>query len=189
MWAFLYAKAVTTQAKEATGALAEGAVIYGNCASCHGAGGGGVSGLGYQFSGGEVLKTFPHIEDQLRFVYWGTAEYELAGVTIPGDPNREGGAHVAGERGVMPAQGSEAGGALADFELLGVVCHERYTLAGASDMPEFDDEFEKWCSETAPLYDAVESGASLLTLETVDDTIIPIGPAPAPAGGQPQQGG
>ena len=75
VWAFMYARAVTTQAEEATGPLAEGEIVYGNCASCHGAAGQGVSGLGYQFSDGEVLKTYPNIEDQLRFVYWGSDNY------------------------------------------------------------------------------------------------------------------
>ncbi len=196
VWAFMYTRAVTTQAEEATGPLAEGAVVYGNCASCHGAGGQGVAGLGYQFSEGEVLKTYPSIEDQIRFVYWGTAEYALADVQIPGDPDREGGAHVTGAQGVMPAQGSEAGGALDDLEVLAVVCHERYTLGGASDMPEYDGEFEQWCAEESPLYSALEGGETLAALVEVDDTIIPIGDGPAPAtpradsanAGQPEQG-
>ena len=40
----------------------------------------GEGGVGRPFAEGEVLKTFPHIEDQLRFVYFGTAEYNIAGV-------------------------------------------------------------------------------------------------------------
>jgi mono/diheme cytochrome c family protein len=188
VWAFMYARAVTTQAEEATGPLAEGDLIYGNCASCHGGAGQGVSGLGYQFSDGEVITTFPNIEDQLRFVYWGTSAYELAEVDIPGDPDREGGPHVTGERGVMPAQGAEAGGALTDYELLGVVCHERYTLGGALEMEDYADEYEKWCSEDSELYTALEDGESLLTLEAVDDSIIPIGPGPAPGSPRAEQG-
>ena len=31
--------------------------------------------MGYPLANGEVLATFPHIEDQLRFVYYGTANY------------------------------------------------------------------------------------------------------------------
>ena len=180
VWAFMYARAVTTQAEEAAGPLAEGELIYGNCASCHGGAGQGVSGLGYAFSDGEIVKSFPNIEDQIRFVYWGTAAYQLEGIDIPGDPDREGGPHVTGAQGVMPAQGADAGGALTDYELLGVVCHERYTLGGALELDGYEDEFEKWCSEESPLYAAVEGGESLLVLEAVDDSIIPIGqPAPA----------
>ena len=80
----------------------------------------GQGGVGYAFTGGEVVRTYPNIEDQLRFVYWGSAEYALAGVDISGDPNREGGPHITGAQGVMPAQGAEAGGALTDYEILGV---------------------------------------------------------------------
>jgi len=194
VWAFMYARAVTTQAEEATGPLAEGAVVYGNCASCHGPAGGG--GIGYAFTEGEVIKTFPNIEDQIRFVYWGSAEYALAGVDVPGDPDREGGPHVTGALDVMPAQGAEAGGALEDFKILAVVCHERYSLGGAADMEEYDAEFEQWCSEESPLYSALEGGETLAALAEVDDTIIPIGDGPAPAApaadsanaGQPEQG-
>lgn len=182
VWAFMYARAVTTQAEEATGPLAEGELIYGNCASCHG--GAGQGGVGYAFTDGEVVQTFPNIEDQLRFVYWGTANYALAGIEVYGNPDREGGAHITGALpGGMPAQGADAGGALTDYEILGVVCHERYSLGGASEIADFDAEFEKWCSEESELYDAVEGGESLLTLETVDDSIIPIGqPAPGTSG-------
>jgi hypothetical protein len=179
VWAFMYARAVTTQAEEAAGPLGEGELIYGNCASCHGGAGGG--GVGYAFTEGEVISTFPNIEDQLRYVYFGTAEYQLADIAVYGDPEREGGARETGALGVMPAQGSEAGGALTDYEILGVVCHERYVLGGAAEMEEYEGEFETWCSEESELYEALEGGESLLALEEVDDTIIPIGPAPAPA--------
>lgn len=185
VWAFMYARAVTSQPVEAAGPLAAGEVIYGNCASCHGNDGQGVSG--YAFSGGEIIKTFPNIEDQIRFVYWGTDEYALAGVDVPGDPNREGGAHETGALGKMPAQGAEAGGALTDYELLGVVCHERYVLGGA----DHDEEFEHWCSEESALFEALEHGESILTIEEFDDTIIPIGsPVPGTSGGegQPEEG-
>ena len=113
-------------------------------------------------------------------------EVALAGVDIPGDPNREGGPHVTGAQGVMPAQGADAGGALTDYEILGVVCHERYTLGGAGDIEGFEEEFEQWCSEESPLYEALESGeTTLLTIGEMDDTIIPIGPpAPGQSGGE-----
>jgi hypothetical protein len=181
LWAFMYAKAVTTQERETTGPLAEGAVVYGNCASCHGGAGQGVAGLGYPFVDGEVLKTFPNIEDQIRFVYWGSADYQLAGVEIYGDPNREGGPHITGARGPMPAHGPDAAGALTDAELLGVVCHERFVLGGAENDAAYDAEFDKWCSPDSELFAAVAGGESLLTLDQVDDTVIPIG---EPAAGQ-----
>ena len=185
IWVFMYVRALTAPPEVLAGPLGIGAGEYGSCASCHGADGGG--GTGRQFSGGEVLLTFPNIEDQLRFVYYGTEQYNLAGVQIYGDPNREGGAHPTGSLGAMPAQGSEAGGSLTDAEILGVVCHERYTLGGADpDSEEYVEEFETWCSEESPLFTALEEGSVLATLhedEIVDADgdaieITPIGEAP-----------
>ncbi|MDJ0768530.1 MAG: hypothetical protein QNJ12_07030 [Ilumatobacter sp.] len=179
MWAILYARAVTEQPEEAAGPLGIGAEEYGGCASCHGGAGGG--GVGYAFTGGEVLLTFPNIEDMLRYVYFGTGEYNLAGVDSYGDPDREGGARVTGERGVMPQQGESVGGGLTDYEILAVVCHERYALGGADPDGEWAEEFEQWCSEESELFIALENGEqSLATLHEMDESIIPIGDAPAP---------
>ena len=80
-------------------------------------------------------------------------------------------------------------------EILAVVCHERYTLGGAD--PTSDDyveEFENWCSEEAPAFLALESGATLEGLAELGLTdaegeeipIIDIGDAPvagSPPGG------
>jgi mono/diheme cytochrome c family protein len=179
VWAFMYARAVTTQAVEAAGPLAAGEAVYGGCAGCHGADG-GPGNLGYPFAGGEVLKTFPHIEDQLRYVYYGTDQYNLAGVEIYGDPNRDGGPHIAGARGPMPNQGAATGGALTDYELLGVVCHERYTLGGADAGGDYAEEYETWCSEESEIFADLEGGGDIRTLEERFPDIIPIGMAPVP---------
>lgn len=180
LWAFMYARAVTQAAEEASGPLAIGEDEYGGCATCHGGDGGGVAGLGYQFTDGEVLLTFPNIEDQLRYVYYGTGEYNLAGVQSYGDPDRPGGARITGERGVMPQQGASVGGSLTDYEILGVVCHERYTLGGAD--PEGDDwshEYETWCSDESEIFHDLEAGGHLSDLHTRFDDVLPIGDAPA----------
>ena len=177
VWAFLYARAVTQAPVEAAGPLGLGGEVYGGCASCHGGGGGG--GVGYAFTGGEVLKTFPHIEDQLRFVYFGTANYNIAGVEIYGNPEREGGAHVAGEKGPMPAQGETGGGSLTDYEILAVVCHERYALGGADPDGAYTAEFAAWCSEESEIFVDLEAGGKLATLHERFDGILPIGDAPA----------
>src|SRR4029079_9286023 len=95
--AVMYARAVSTHTHEAAGPLAVGSETYSVCASCHG--GSGEGGVGYPFNGGEVLKTFPHIEDQIRFVYYGSDQYAAAGVDIYGNPDREGGPHVVHGRG------------------------------------------------------------------------------------------
>jgi hypothetical protein len=177
IWAFMYARAVTTQVVEAAGPLGVGETTYSGCASCHASDGSG--GVGYPFTNGEVLKTFPHIEDQLRYVYYGTEQYNAAGVEIYGDPNREGGPHITGARNVMPNQGSQAGGGLTDAELLAVVCHERYTLGGADQTGDYLDEYEQWCAETSEIFADLEGGGDIRTLEERFDAIIPIGMAPA----------
>jgi hypothetical protein len=178
LWAFMYARAVTATPEEVTGPLGVGAEVYGNCVSCHGAGGGG--GTGYAFTGGSVIETFPHIEDQLRFVYFGTGEYNLAGVTGYGNPDREGGARVTGEQGVMPGWGEAAGGSLHDEEILAAVCHERFTLGGADPAGDQADEFEEWCSEESPIFSDLAAGGTLVDLDQRFEGIIPIGDAPAP---------
>lgn len=179
VWAFLYVRAVTTQAVEAAGPLAVGEETYSVCASCHG--GGGEGGVGYAFTEGEVLKTFPHIEDQLRFVYYGTEMYNAADVEIYGNPEREGGPHLTGGLGNMPAQG----GSLTDAEILGVVCHERFALGGADPTGDQLEEYEQWCSEESEIFADLEAGGDIRSLADRVEGILPIGDAPAagsPAG-------
>ena len=91
------------------------------CAGCHGAGGGG--GTGYQLSDGEVIKTFPSPIDMMVHVARGSS---AIGGEQYGNPDREGGARVAGDRGNMPAQI----GALTQLELELVIFHERTALGG-----------------------------------------------------------
>jgi mono/diheme cytochrome c family protein len=161
IWGLLYIWSLTPTEAEVEGPLAVGAEVYGSCSSCHGASGGG--GIGYAFTNGEVLKTFPTLQEQVAFVYTGNAPY-LGGTY--GDPNREGGARVAGTRGAMPQWGTEAGGELTDTELIAVVCHERYDLAGADQTSQ---EFLDWCAPDAPNYTAIETGESTLA----DFDIVP----------------
>ncbi len=156
VWALMYVRALEPQKAEATGPLGDGAVAYAtNCSGCHGAGGEG-AGSAYGFVNGSVMKTFPHIEDQLRWVVLGTKKYQEAGITVYGDPNREGGAHVTGASGgQMPGWK----GNITDAEILASVCHERYDLAGASqDSPEY----ELWCSPESEIYLALEDGSATL---------------------------
>ena len=39
-----------------------------------------------------MLSTFPHIADQLRYVYYGTEGYNAEGIDVYGNPDRESGA-------------------------------------------------------------------------------------------------
>ena len=151
-----------------------------------GAGAGGGGGVGYPFSGGSVLQTFPKIEDQIRYVYYGTEGYNAASVDIYGNPDREGGAHATGNRGVMPA----FGGQLTQYEIVAVICHERYDLGGADPTSEeWADEYETWCSEESPVFAELEAGTYDFTSPDVPAMadIAPIGPvaiagSPASAG-------
>jgi mono/diheme cytochrome c family protein len=185
VWAFMYVRAVTEPPEVVEGPLGIGAEIYNSCASCHGAGGGG--GVGYAFSGGNVLQTFPRIEDQLRYVHYGTEGYNAAGVDIYGNPDREGGPHVTGGLGVMPAFGSQ----LTQYEIVAVVCHERYTLGGADPTSEeWADEYETWCSEEAPVFTDLEAGTYDYTSPDAPDMgdveVMPVGPEAIP--GSPPAG-
>ena len=177
LWAFMYVRALTPTTEKVAGPLGEGATVYAGCSSCHGSAGEGVSGLGYQFSQGEILKTFPHIEDQLRWVYAGTDAYVTAGVQIYGDPNRAGGAHITKARGVMPGQSSQ----LTEAQILAVVCHERFTLGGADPAGASQKEYDSWCAPTAPAWTALEDGSA--TFDNINTKVtgaIKVGKLPAP---------
>lgn len=172
VWAFMYVRALEPPTVQASGPLGAGATAYNQCSSCHG--GSGEGGVGYSFQDGAVLLTFPHIEDQLRWVKFGSEAYIAAGVEIPGDPNRVGGPHIAGATGVMPAGASGLG--LSDVEILAVVCHERYDLGGAAHEGL---EFEQWCSEASEIFIALEAGtATFANIHEQFEGVLQIGEAP-----------
>ncbi len=169
IWMFMYARGLTPKEQKVAGPLGVGAGVYTEyaCSGCHGAAGEG--GAGYAFAGGEVLKTFPHIEDQLRYVYFGTGKYQSAGISVYGNPDRPGGAHVTGARGLMPNFGASTNGALTDAQILAVVCHERYTIGGADPTSEYAEEYETWCSPEAPAWLGMEDGS--ITMANVGEMI------------------
>ena len=174
LWAFMYVRALTPGPVKASGPIAEGQKVYSSagCASCHGADGSG--GVGRPFAGGEVLKTFPRIEDQLNFVDNGSQAFASAGLPIYGNPNRAGGPHAPLSFGgaAMPAQKDS----LTQAQILGVVCHERYDLAGASADPRYEAEFEKWCGPTSEIFTGLEDGSL-----TFDTPALQVGTKPRPA--------
>ena len=123
LWAFLYPGAFTSHKKAVvTDPLVLGQQTYAaNCASCHGATGGG--GVGPALHGGQSKLTFPNIQDQLNWVKNGSQS--LAQGKPYGDPNRPGGQHVVKESpGDMPAFGPR----LAPQEIQDVVMYEREKL-------------------------------------------------------------
>lgn len=175
LWAFMYVRALTPTTEKIAGPLGDGATVYSGCAGCHGTNGEG--GVGYQFSQGEVLKTFPHIEDQLRWVENGSDAYAAAGIQDYGDPNRPGGAHITKARGAMPAQE----GQLTEAQILAVVCHERFTLGGADPAGAYLAEYNNWCAVDAPAWLALEDGSA--TFDNIDTKVtgaIKVGKDPAP---------
>ena len=181
IWAFMYMQGLKPQAPKLSGPLAEGAHQYKSCQTCHG--GKGEGGSGRQLSEGEVLKTFPRIEDQLNWVYNGTSAFQLAKIPTYGDPARPGGARVPGSFGAaMPQQGAKAGGGLSEAEILAVVCDERYPIGGADRTTEpYQAEFELWCSPESEIWVALEQGAAdfdNLSEKFKAKGVIPIGTAP-----------
>ena len=168
VWAWMYVRSVQDHPVAVTGPRAAGAVIYGKCAGCHGAEGGG--GAGRQLNNGEVLKTFPAIEDQLRWIEFGTEKYKAAGIGIYGNPNRVGGVHNTGSYGVMPGWKGE----LTDAEILAVVCYVRYDIGGADPTSTtYAAEYAKWCNPNAPQYEALKGGKTYADPEFKDVGVVP----------------
>jgi hypothetical protein len=106
---------------------------------------------------------------------------------VYGNPDREGGAHETGSFGLMPNQGTGTGGALSDAELLGVVCHERYTLGGADPTGDHAEEYAKWCAEDSEIFADLEGGGDIRTLDERFEDVLPIGMTPVP--GSPPSAG
>lgn len=185
LWAFLYVLAVKPQERVVEGPLAVGVGVFGTCAGCHGADGAG--GAGRVLYQGEVLKTFPKIEDMLNFVYTGSQQYVSAGLKIYGNPDRQGGAHapLSYNGNPMPQQGEKYGGGLTEAEILGVVCHERYVISGADPQSEeWKSEYEKWCSPESEIFAALEAGAA--NFDNLAETYSSMTEAPAHVGTDPR---
>lgn len=186
VWTFLYMVALTPEEKVAAGPISTGTAVYGACAGCHG--GNGAGGAGQVLYEGASLKTFPHIEDMLNFVYNGSQRYQAAGLKVYGNPEREGGPHVpyGYNKNPMPQQGEKAGGALSEYEILGVVCHIRYDISGADPASEeWAAEWENWCSPDSPIYPALKSGAT--TFDTLHEDMKILMPAPNIVGTEPRE--
>ena len=183
LWGFMYVRALTPEKTVVHGPLGDGARVFaGNCSSCHGAKGEG--GAGRELDQGDTVLTFPHIEDQINFVYNGSDRYATSGLATYGDPNRKGGVRgIKSYNGnAMPGWGEKAGGALTEAQILAVICDERYNISGADpESPAFAPEFAKWCAEDSPIYAGVQDGS--LTFEKLNTSVpgkgtLPIGTAP-----------
>ena len=185
LWAFMYVAALKPQEKVVEGPLAVGAAVYGSCAGCHGAAGQG--GAGRALHQGEVMKTFPKIEDMLNFVYTGSQAYVSAGLKVYGDPDREGGAHapLSYNGNPMPMQGEKAGGALTEAEILSVVCHTRYAVGGADPKSEeWAEEYETWCSPESEIFLGLEAGST--SFDTIEKDFAMLATKPGAVGTEPR---
>ena len=188
LWAFVYVLALSPQEKVVEGPLAIGASVFASCAGCHGAvGQGGAGRILYQ---GEVLKTFPKIEDMLNFVYTGSQAYATQGIAFYGNPDREGGAHapLSYNGNPMPMQGKTAGGALTEEQILGVVCYARYTISAADPKStEWSKEYERWCTPTSEIFIGLESGT--VNFDNLADTFKSLPEPPVAVGTTPRESG
>ena len=119
IWAFMYVGTLEGAGGEVEGLLGEGAEVYEqNCASCHGADGGG--GVGPALAGGDVLAVFPSVADHVEWVALATGG--LGEGTPYGSPEV---GQVAGANGNMPGFSSS----LTGEELLAVVIYERVAFS------------------------------------------------------------
>lgn len=187
LWAGVYLLALSPEDKVVEGPTLIGTAVYSGCAGCHGANGAG--GAGQVLYQGETLKTFPHIEDMLNFVYNGSQRYVAAGLATYGNPDREGGAHKPlGYNGnPMPMQGEKAGGGLSEAQILGVSCHIRYDLAGADPADEmWAEEYETWCSPESEIFKALESGST--SFDTIAKDFAMLETKPLAVGTEPRLG-
>jgi mono/diheme cytochrome c family protein len=154
IWGLVYATTLEPPT-EPNDPLAVGEEIYtGQCATCHGATGGG--GVGPALTDGDTLLTFPDFRDHVVWVRDGTAAANPDGTY--GDPEREGGARTLEDLpGTMPAFGD-----LSDEELLAVVRYEREQLSGADPEDEAEAELiaaiEQECTVDEVLDEACPTG-------------------------------
>ncbi|MEO5724797.1 MAG: c-type cytochrome [Ilumatobacteraceae bacterium] len=174
VWGFMYVRAMTPENVVVRGPLGDGAPIFaGSCSSCHAADGSG--GAGRELNQGQVLKTFPHIEDQLNLVYTGSQAYSLASIGPYGDPAR---GHLGYNGAFMPEQG----GTLTEAQILAVVCDERYNIGGADPTSStYSAEFDKWCSPDSEIYNGLKDGS--ITFDNITTTaagkgVLPVGTKP-----------
>lgn len=157
VWAVIYVVTLTPAGEKKPTQLELGATVYtSRCASCHGADGSG--GAGRVFKGGELIKTFPEIDQQLEFVWLGSTGTGPEG-TPYGDPEREGGQHKTLSFNGTPMPGFK--GVLTEEELLAVVRYEREVVSGEKlDAKQLDAKENRTHPNGAPLID--EGGESLL---------------------------
>jgi mono/diheme cytochrome c family protein len=122
IWAFFYAGTFATPTSTTDTPAQIGGKLYASqCAGCHLSNGAGKDegGVGRALWKGEAEKTFLKAEEQVAFVRHGSCAVGVA----YGNPNREGGEHVA--LGAMPAFPD-----LTDEQINAIITYERTVLSG-----------------------------------------------------------
>jgi len=129
LWMVVYLGAFGNRTKAAANdpVVLGGEIFSGNCATCHGVNGEG--GVGPQLNGGEVLRVWPKLQDQINWVHTGGAPY--VGKTIGSQT-----VITVPSNNVMPAFGQAEGGPLSNQQIADVVCYERVTFGGAPENPQ-----------------------------------------------------
>lgn len=117
LWAYVYQATLEPPPAGESDPIVLGEHVYGGCAACHGAGGGGGTGPALT----DVLETWPDFRDHLMWVRLGSTGW-------PGDTY---GATDRPKAGGMPGHA-----ALSDEELAQVVLYERVTFGGLDPTSE-----------------------------------------------------
>jgi mono/diheme cytochrome c family protein len=121
LWAYVFQGTLEPPPAGEADPLVLGQKLYStNCASCHGAKGGG--GVGPSFQNGAVIATWPDFNDHLKWVHLGDEGW-------PGD--------TYGAQGKKKGSGMPSfAGKLSDEEIELIVRYEREVLAGGDPEPE-----------------------------------------------------
>ena len=127
VWAFVYAATLEPPSLGESDPLSFGAQVYSsNCATCHGATGGG--GVGPALSGGAVTDTFSDPADQIEWVQLGSAGFQADGRSTYGDSEKPIGGGMPGWEGTLTPE-----------EINAVVYYERSGLSGEEPNPALID--------------------------------------------------
>lgn len=139
LWAVIYALTLDPPTN-AESPLTVGATVYStNCATCHGATGGGSGNIPALTGDTSVIKEFPKPAEQVAWVALGSA-----GWTQAGEKALPGGRAVAGG---MPSWEAS----LQPADLMSVVLHERTTLDKETfDITKWEDGFEDTLKKYVP---------------------------------------
>ena len=127
IWAFVYAATLEPPSLGESYPLAYGEAVYAsNCATCHGATGGG--GVGPALNDGAVTAQFADPVDQIEWIQLGSAGFQADGRSTYGDSDTPIAGGMPGWEGVLTPE-----------EINAVVYYERTGLSGEEPNPALID--------------------------------------------------